>query len=245
MKIELNDLYKKFDNEIEILKGINFNDDFNALAIIGPSGDGKSTLLRILGGLLSYTSGNIFIDNKELGHNDKKLIDYRRTIGFVFQQGGLFRHMTAMDNIIIPLVKVHGFNNIDAKERAKELLDRFGLLNDADKKPSELSGGQQQRIAIARAIASKPKLLLLDEPTSALDPEYTNEVLDMINELKNDGIDFVIVTHEIGFARHACDKIAFLIGGRIIESGNSVDIFNNPKTIQLKNFLDKLLEWKV
>lgn len=245
MIIEFKNLSKSFEIGTEIIKSMDFFEDINTLAIIGPSGDGKSTLLRILGGLITPTSGRLWVDGEEVAGNDGMMIAYRRKIGFVFQQGGLFRHLTAMENITLPLVKVHLQSKEEAEVRGIELLTRFGLLEDAHKRPSELSGGQQQRIAIARAIAPKPKILLLDEPTSALDPEYTTEVLDMINELKDEGMHFIIVTHEMGFARHACEKVAFLYEGQLLEYGNSDDVFEKPQTQALKNFLGKLLEWRV
>lgn len=245
MRIELQGLSKQFVEGKDILKSVDFCDDIHTLAIIGPSGDGKSTLLRILGGLISPSGGQIRVNGEQLLEDETALTSYRRKIGFVFQQGGLFRHMTALDNIAVPLVCVHGLSKAQAEEQAFKLLTRFGLLKDAHKKPSSLSGGQQQRIAIARAIAPNPQILLLDEPTSALDPEYTTEVLNMINELKQDGIDFIIVTHEMGFARHACTKVAFLYGGRLLEYGDSDTVFTVPKTEELKNFLSKLLEWKI
>lgn len=245
MRVEIRGLSKQFTENKEILKSIDFCDDIHTLAIIGPSGDGKSTLLRILGGLISPSDGQVWVNGEQIAEEETALTAYRRKIGFVFQQGGLFRHMNALDNIAVPLVHVHGLPKLQAKERAVELLTRFGLLADAYKKPSSLSGGQQQRIAIARAIAPKPQILLLDEPTSALDPEYTTEVLDMINELKQDGMDFIIVTHEMGFARHACEKVAFLYGGKLLEYGYSDTVFTAPKTEELKNFLGKLLEWKI
>lgn len=245
MKIKFQALSKQFDDGRFIINEMDYDDDIHTLAIIGSSGSGKSTLLRMLGGLLTPTSGTIWIDGQEIEQTDAALTAYRKQIGFVFQQGGLFRHMSALDNIAIPLVKVHGYDKTQANDRALELLKRFGLENEAHKKPSELSGGQQQRVAIARAIAPKPKLLLLDEPTSALDPEYTNEVLDIVNELQKEGMDFVIVTHEMGFARHACEKIAFLHDGKLIETGRSEDVFQHPQTEQLQKFLSKLLEWNV
>lgn len=245
MKIEIKALTKQFTQDKVILKSIDFCDDVHTLAIIGPSGDGKSTFLRILGGLLSPTKGQIWVNEQELPIEEAQLTTYRRKIGFVFQQGGLFSHMSALDNIALPLMQVHGLSKHDAHQQAMQLLTRFHLQEDAFKKPVELSGGQQQRIAIARAIAPKPAILLLDEPTSALDPEYTTEVLDMINELKEDGIDFMIVTHEMGFARHACDKVAFLYNGQLLEYGDSDTVFTKPKTKELENFLGKLLEWRV
>lgn len=245
MKVEFNGLSKEFQDNRIILKPMNFSDDIHTLAIIGPSGGGKSTLLRIIGGLISPSSGTLFLDGMQLPEKEEELQKFRKKIGFVFQQGGLFRHMTARENIMFPLIKVHNYSEKEAKKCADNLIERFGMLNDADKRPFLLSGGQQQRISIARAIAPKPKILLLDEPTSALDPEYTTEVLDIVNELKDEGMDFIIVTHEMGFARHACEKVAFLYNGELMEYGKSNEMFNNPKTNELKNFLGKLLEWNV
>lgn len=245
MKIRIQSLSKQFTDDCYVLKNLNFDDDIHTLAVIGSSGSGKSTMLRILGGLLSPTTGDIYVGGERIGQNEADLVRYRSQIGFVFQQGGLFRHLSALENIALPLIKVHNYEKAQAKETAMALLKRFGLENDGYKKPSELSGGQQQRVAIARAVAPKPKLLLLDEPTSALDPEYTNEVLDIVNELKKDGLDFIIVTHEMGFARHACDKVAFLYDGRLIEYGESSELFTHPKTKELDRFLSKLLEWNV
>jgi len=245
MKVEIQGLSKRFDDGREILNDINFRDDIRTLSIIGPSGSGKSTLLRILGGLIPPSSGRICMNGDDVPFSESELIHYRKKIGFVFQQGGLFKHLTGLQNIAVPLIKVHGFSEKEAKDRALNLLERFGLHEDAHKKPGALSGGQQQRIAIARAIAPKPEILLLDEPTSALDPEYTTQVLDMINELKQEGINFIIVTHEMGFAWHACVKVMFLHYGNILEAGLSREVFANPKTPQLRQFLSKLLGWNV
>ena len=243
MKIEFQGLTKQYDQEHIVLKPMDFSDDIHTLAIIGPSGGGKSTLLRILGGLLLPTAGRVVVGGEELPVDESALQKYRKRLGFVFQQGGLFRHLSAIENIALPLEKVHGYTRQEAGRRAEELLERFGLGADGRKKPGALSGGQQQRVAIARAVAAKPKLLLLDEPTSALDPEYTNEVLDVIDELKKEGMDFVIVTHEMGFARHACEKVAFLCEGSLLEYGDSASLFTHPKTQQLDRFLSRLLEW--
>ncbi len=245
MKIEFQGLTRQFDNNRVILNPMDFSDDIHTLAIIGPSGGGKSTLLRILGGLILPTAGQLMVDGKKVPSDEASLQKYRRELGFVFQQGGLFRHLSAFENITLPLCQVHGYTRQEAEKRAAELLERFGLSGDGHKKPSALSGGQQQRVAIARAVAAKPRLLLLDEPTSALDPEYTTEVLDVVNELKNEGMDFIIVTHEMGFARHACDKAAFLCEGSLMEYGDSASLFARPKTGQLERFLGKLLEWNV
>lgn len=243
MKIELRQLTKFFENGRVVLDNIDFADDIRTLALIGSSGGGKSTMLRILGGLIAPSSGEVIIDGTNVGGSDSALLNYRRKIGFVFQQGGLFNHLNAIDNIMLPLIKVHDFKKDEAKEKAENLLFKFGLQEEAKKMPHALSGGQRQRIAIAKAIAPNPRFLLLDEPTSALDPEYTTDVLNMINELREEGMNFVIVTHEMGFACQACDKMAFLYKGRIREYGDSQIKFNKPETEQLQTFLNKLLIW--
>ena len=245
MKIKIENLTKKFSENRYILKDINLNDDIKSLAIIGPSGGGKSTLLKIIAGLITPTDGKIEINNITLNFTEEELLKYRRSIGFIFQQDGLFKHMTVLENIVNPLVQVHNYEIEEAKKVALKYLTRFGLKDEINKRPFELSGGQKQRVSIARAIAFKPKFLLFDEPTSALDPEYTVEVLDIINELRDEGINFIIVTHEMGFARHACEKVCFLYGGKILEYGDSAKIFTNPSTPELKKFLGKLLEWNV
>jgi len=245
MQVDLSHLSKSFDDKTTVLSDICFHEDIRTLALIGPSGGGKSTLLRILGGLLLPTSGEVCIEGKNIGKCEKELMAYRHNVGFVFQQSGLFLHMSAIKNITLPLEKVYGYSVKEAEQRALALLDQFGLLDDQQKRPAELSGGQQQRIAIARAIAAKPKFLLLDEPTSALDPEYTNEVLDTIDILKKEGMNFIIVTHEMGFARHACEDLAFLYNGKLLEFGKSKTCFTAPKTAELSRFLSRLLEWNV
>ena len=241
MRLEINNLSKSFDGKRMALDDICYSGDIETLALIGQSGCGKSTFLRILGGLIPASAGTVLLDGETAAESE----DYRKKTGFVFQQGGLFSHLSAIDNITLPLVKVHGLTEEDARERARGLLSRFGLESEAHKKPAQLSGGQKQRVSIARAVAPKPKILLLDEPTSALDPEYTTEVLNMIRELKDERLSFIIATHEMGFAYHACDKLIFLSEGRILESGESSEVFTEPKTLELKNFLSKLLEWKV
>ncbi len=243
MKLELQNVSKRFGDERDVLNGLSYRSEFHNLAVIGPSGCGKSTLLRIIGGLLTPSGGTVALNGHALPQTETALIAYRKQLGFVFQQGGLFRHMTALQNIAVPLMQVHGIPQKQAEAQAMELLARFGLAADADKRPAQLSGGQQQRIAIARAVAPHPKLLLLDEPTSALDPEYTGEVLDVINELRGDGIDFIIVTHEMGFAQRACEQVVFLSEGRIAEAGPSSRLFAAPETEALRRFLAKLLEW--
>ena len=245
MRIEFQKIRKDFGDGREIVRSVDYSGDFETLAIIGPSGAGKSTLLRIIGGLITPSSGRMLFDGRELDFTEPALEAHRKSLGFVFQQGGLFSHMPALRNIALPLEAVHGVSKADAEARAMELLRRFNLADSSHKLPAALSGGQQQRVAIARAIAARPKLLLLDEPTSALDPEYTTEVLDIINELRGEGINFIIVTHEMGFARHACEKIMFIHDGALLEHGRSQDLFTDPQTPELQRFLSKLLEWDV
>ena len=242
MHVRIRGLCKDFGS-VPVLDGIDFDDDVSSLAVIGPSGGGKSTLLRIIGGLLAPSAGTVEVDGSPVVYNERTLPGYRAQLGFVFQSSGLFKHLSAQENIALPLRTVHRVEKGAAQERARKLLDRFGLLADAGKLPDELSGGQRQRVAIARAVAARPKLLLLDEPTSALDPEYTSEVLDVVRDLHAEGTRFVIVTHEMGFARHACDKVAFLHGGRILEYGPSAQVFDGAKTPELQRFLGKLLAW--
>ncbi|MEA4807534.1 MULTISPECIES: amino acid ABC transporter ATP-binding protein [Acetobacterium] len=244
MNIELINICKTFQDEL-VLQDVCGSFDIHSIAVIGPSGGGKSTLLRIIGGLLAPDSGSLKIDGEIIGFSNKYLQSYRRNIGFVFQSKGLFEHLTALENIILPLVHTFGMGKSQALEISSKLFERFGLTDEKSKYPFQLSGGQQQRIAIARAVAVKPKLLLLDEPTSALDPEYTAEVLNMLGELQNEGLKTIIVTHEMGFAKNACEKVVFLANKQIIESGNSSRIFKNPQTEELQNFLNKILEWKV
>ena len=244
MRMQLEGVTRSFGDAV-VLDGINFDDDVTTLAIIGPSGGGKSTLLRILGGLLAPSSGQILLDGKPVPTEEAALAPLRASLGFVFQDGGLFHHLSARENIALPLRAVHGMDAEAANARADELLERFGLAGEGDKRPAQLSGGQRQRVAIARAVAPRPRMLLLDEPTSALDPEYTTEVLDLLRDLKNEGTRFITVTHEMGFARHACDKVAFLTSGKLAEYGPSEQVFTAPATPELKRFLGKLLEWSV
>ncbi len=244
MNIELVEISKKFKSE-QVLDNVNFESEIHSIAIIGPSGGGKSTLLRIIGGLLEADSGILKIDGEEIIFKESRLQEYRRQIGFVFQSKGLFEHYTAEENVILPLIYTFKMKRDAAILIAEKLFDRFGLTGEKNKYPFQLSGGQQQRIAIARAVAIKPKLLLLDEPTSALDPEYTAEVLNMLEELQLEGLKTMIVTHEMGFARKACEKIIFLANSQILEVGASNEIFNDPKTKELKGFLSLVLEWRM
>jgi polar amino acid transport system ATP-binding protein len=215
----------------------------HSLVLIGPSGGGKSTLLRVVAGLEMPEEGAVEVNGESVIFSESSLAKHRRTVGVVFQAFNLFPHLSALDNITLALEKVHGFSKPDAKEIALDSLRRFRLETHAHKKPAELSGGQKQRIAIARAIAIKPKLMLFDEPTSALDPEMTAEVLDVIQELRQEGRDFILVTHEMGFARQVADEIVFLADGKILESGPASSIFDQPKTLPCRDFLSRVLKY--
>lgn len=241
MHVKIKNINHQFDNH-HVLKDICFEDECSCLAIIGPSGGGKSTLLRILGGLIYPTSGQFSFNHQEINFKDNH--EWYKKIGFVFQSNGLFPHLTGIQNITLPLTEVFNVPQEEAKKQAYELLERFGLVKDAHKYPHQLSGGQCQRIAIARAVAVKPELLLLDEPTSALDPEYTTEVLNMVHELIAEGQSIILVTHEMGFARLSCEKVMFLYDGRLIEYNDSRLLFENPQHESLKSFLNKILEWR-
>ena len=245
MRIELSDIRLSFASGIDVLDDLSYSAEFQALAVIGPSGGGKSTLLRVVAGLIRPSAGSFRLDGTPVEWSGRGLQAYQRTIGFVFQSRGLFPHLTAIENITLPLIHVFGQSREQAEDTAHHYLRRFSLENDGHKYPVELSGGQQQRIAIARAVAVRPRLLLLDEPTSALDPELTAEVLDMIAELKADGLHLILVTHEMGFAHRSCDQVLFLADGRAVESGPADRLFAHPETPELKAFLDKILEWSV
>ncbi|MCP4849235.1 MAG: amino acid ABC transporter ATP-binding protein, partial [Verrucomicrobiaceae bacterium] len=223
MRVSASGLHKRFE-ETKALDGIDFDikEDVSVLALIGPSGGGKSTLLRVLGGLEVPDEGVVSVSGTEMDFSSEdSLLAHRRSNGFLFQSFNLFPHKRAIDNIVLPLEKVHGLSPGEANQRAIDALERFGLVEHSSKFPAQLSGGQQQRVAIARAIAHGPGLLFLDEPTSALDPEMTAEVLDLIVELKDGGQDIVLSTHEMGFARQVADEVAFLAEGRIAEIGHA------------------------
>ena len=243
MLVSLSGVHLSYEDSTEVLHDFSFHEDVRSLAVIGRSGCGKTTLLRVLGGLLVPQQGTVQVGERVLGRDEGSLLAYRRSIGYVFQQGGLFLHMNALDNIARPLELVHKYTRAQARETAEQLLVRFGLIDQGHKYPRELSGGQYQRIAIARAIAAKSSLLLLDEPTSALDPEYTNEVLGMVEELKSTGVNFIIVTHEMGFAHKACEKVMLMDAGQIVEYGNSRELFANPKTEAMRHFIADSFHW--
>ena len=243
MRLELDGISKRF-GEQQALRGVTLSlPDFQSLAIIGPSGGGKTTLLRIIAGLETPEAGQLIIDGQALDFSEAALLAHRRSIGTVFQAYNLFPHLTARENVLLPLVKVHGVPLAEARETVESLFERFQLSRHADRRPAELSGGQQQRVAIVRAIAIKPRFLVFDEPTSALDPEMTAEVLDFIAELRAEGRDLIIVTHNMGFARQVSDYCVFIAEGRAVEEGPSAEVFSRPKTPELVNFLDKVLRY--
>jgi polar amino acid transport system ATP-binding protein len=243
MKLKATDLCKSFGRQI-VLRNVNLNlEQVHALAFIGPSGGGKSTLLRILAGLEKPDSGRLDLNDREVIYREKELMAHRRSIGTVFQAFNLFPHLTALQNITLPLEKVHRYKPPEARRVAEEILERFQLSEHCDKPPAQLSGGQRQRVAIARAISIKPKLLLFDEPTSALDPEMTAEVLEVIEELRKEGQDLVLVTHQMGFAHRIADQIALLSGGQIMECGPPSQVLDNPVSEITRQFLAKILKY--
>lgn len=212
------------------------------LVLVGPSGGGKSTLLRILAGLDVPVAGSVSFDGVPLPRDERALGGYRRTVGTVFQAYNLFPHLTAMDNLLLPLVRVHGLSPAAAAERVREPLRRFGLEEHAGKRPAELSGGQRQRIAILRALVVRPQRLFLDEPTSALDPEMATEVLAMIGELREGGTQFVLVTHEMGFARRVADEIALIAAGGCPVLASPPDFFDRCRDAGVTTFLQRTLQ---
>ncbi|NKE10859.1 amino acid ABC transporter ATP-binding protein, partial [Kocuria subflava] len=211
------------------------------VVIIGPSGSGKSTLCRTINRLETIDDGEIRIDGKPLPKEGKALAKLRADVGMVFQSFNLFAHRSVLQNVTLGPMKVRGKSSSEAKERAMELLKRVGVDNQADKLPAQLSGGQQQRVAIARALAMSPKVMLFDEPTSALDPEMINEVLDTMATLAKQGMTMIVVTHEMGFARRAADRVVFMADGQIVEQNTPEEFFANPQSDRAKDFLSKIL----
>jgi glutamate transport system ATP-binding protein len=211
------------------------------VVVVGASGSGKSTLCRCINRLETVSSGTITIDGEPLPEEGKRLARLRSDVGMVFQSFNLFGHKTVLDNVTLGPTKVRGQSKADAAATARELLRRVGVDAKEDSYPSELSGGQQQRVAIARALAMKPKLMLFDEPTSALDPEMIKEVLDVMTELARDGMTMLVVTHEMGFARQAADRVVFMDAGAIAEEGTPEDFFTNARTDRARDFLSKIL----
>jgi glutamate transport system ATP-binding protein len=211
------------------------------VVVIGPSGSGKSTLCRTINRLETVDSGAISIDGKPLPHEGKELARLRADVGMVFQSFNLFAHKTVLENVTLGQIKVRKADKKVAETKARALLDRVGVAAQADKYPAQLSGGQQQRVAIARALAMDPKVMLFDEPTSALDPEMINEVLEVMQQLARDGMTMVVVTHEMGFARSAANRVVFMADGKIVEEATPDEFFNNPRSDRAKDFLSKIL----
>ncbi|MEU3399698.1 amino acid ABC transporter ATP-binding protein [Streptomyces filamentosus] len=211
------------------------------VVVIGPSGSGKSTLCRTINRLETIDAGTITIDGKPLPAEGRELARLRSDVGMVFQSFNLFAHKTVLENVMLGQIKVRGTAKAEAETKARALLERVGVAAQADKYPAQLSGGQQQRVAIARALAMGPKVMLFDEPTSALDPEMINEVLEVMQQLAREGMTMVVVTHEMGFARSAADRVVFMADGRIVEQATPEDFFSNPRSDRAKDFLSKIL----
>jgi polar amino acid transport system ATP-binding protein len=239
MKLHLDNLSKTYDKNV--LKDINLKvEDKKVIGIIGPSGGGKSTLLRILAGIEEADQGSIAINGSKISKENMNI--YHKKIGFVFQNHSLFPHLSVLKNITLILEKVHKKNKNKAEKKAKRLLKKFGLIEHIHKKPSQLSGGQSQRVSIVRSLSIDPDILFFDEPTSALDPILTFEVLETIIKLREEEKDFIIVTHEIGFAKEVADYIVFIDKGSIIEHGTA-SILDTPKSPELIEFLSKVFSW--
>jgi glutamate transport system ATP-binding protein len=212
------------------------------VVVIGPSGSGKSTLCRTINRLETIDEGTITLDGKDLPQEGKALAALRAEVGMVFQSFNLFAHKTILENVTLGPIKVRGMGKAEAEKKARELLDRVGVGHQAEKYPAMLSGGQQQRVAIARALAMEPKVMLFDEPTSALDPEMIKEVLDVMVDLAQQGMTMVVVTHEMGFARTAADRVVFMADGAIIEENTPEEFFTHPRSDRAKDFLGKILK---
>jgi glutamate transport system ATP-binding protein len=234
---------EKFFGDLHVLQDINLSIvTGEVVVVIGPSGSGKSTLCRTINRLEPIDSGEILIDGQPLPQEGKYLARLRADVGMVFQSFNLFAHKTILDNVTLGPIKARKMRKADAEEEAMLLLDRVGIANQASKLPAQLSGGQQQRAAIARALAMHPKLMLFDEPTSALDPEMINEVLDVMTNLASEGMTMIVVTHEMGFARRAADRVIFMSDGQILEEAAPDSFFNHPQTDRAKDFLAKILQ---
>ncbi|MDD7409202.1 MAG: amino acid ABC transporter ATP-binding protein [Anaerovoracaceae bacterium] len=237
--IEIKNLVKSFGDN-EVLKGITETiHDNEVVCVIGPSGSGKSTFLRCINLLEKPTSGEIYLDGKLI--EEKTINETRARMGMVFQQFNLFPHKSVMDNLTLAPMKVKNMSKADAEKKAQELLEKVGLGDRGSSFPAELSGGQQQRVAIARALAMDPEIMLFDEPTSALDPEMVGEVLEVMKDLAAQGMTMVIVTHEMGFAREAADRVFFMDQGYVMEQGTPDEVFGNPQNERTKSFLSKVL----
>ena len=234
---------KKHFGDLEVLKGIDQHiKQGEKVVVIGPSGSGKSTFLRCLNLLEVPTEGEILIEDKSSTAQTTNVNKIREKMGMVFQQFNLFPHLTVLDNITLAPIKVKKMPKAEAEKLARELLNKVGLADKEDSYPAQLSGGQQQRIAIARALAMQPDIMLFDEPTSALDPEMVGEVLSVMKDLADGGMTMVVVTHEMGFAREVASRVLFMDGGYVLEEGTPDEVFSNPKNERTKEFLSKVLK---
>src|SRR5881398_2468744 len=232
----------KYFGPLHVLKNINLEvPQGEVVVVIGPSGSGKSTLCRTINRLETIDTGSIAIDGKPLPQEGKELARLRADVGMVFQSFNLFAHKTVLENVMLGQIKVRKADKKQAEEKARALLDRVGVATQADKYPAQLSGGQQQRVAIARALAMDPKVMLFDEPTSALDPEMINEVLDVMTSLAREGMTMIVVTHEMGFARRAANRVVFMDAGRIVEEAPPEEFFTAPRSDRARDFLSKIL----
>jgi len=232
----------KYFGELHVLQDTDRSVDAGeVVVVVGPSGSGKSTLCRTINRLEPIDSGTIRLDGRPLPTEGRELARLRSDVGMVFQQFNLFAHMRVLDNVTLGPVKVRGQSKQQAERRAREVLARVGVEDQAHKLPAQLSGGQQQRVAIARALAMDPKLLLFDEPTSALDPEMINEVLDVMRDLATAGMTMMVISHEMGFARSAANRVVFMDNGRILEAAPPEEFFANPRTERAKDFLSKII----
>ncbi len=245
-KIEIKNVYKDYENNdgtiLHAVKNVSLTvNDGEVVVIIGPSGSGKSTLLRTVNGIEKAQKGSILIDGEDIMDPSTDIRKVREEVGMVFQSFNLFPHLSVIDNIILAPMKVKKLSKEEATEKGMALLKRVGLADKAKQKPGQLSGGQQQRVAIARALAMEPKAMLFDEPTSALDPEMIKEVLDVMLSLASSGMTMLLVTHEMGFAKAAADKVVFMADGVVVEEGKPDEMFSSPKTQRTKDFLNHIL----
>jgi glutamate transport system ATP-binding protein len=233
----------KWFGQLHVLKDIDLTvHRGEVVVVIGPSGSGKSTLCRAINRLETIDRGTIALDGQPLPQEGKALANLRAEVGMVFQSFNLFAHKTILENVTLGPIKVRGAKKADAEQRGRELLERVGVDHQAEKYPAQLSGGQQQRVAIARALAMEPKVMLFDEPTSALDPEMIKEVLDVMVDLAKRGMTMVVVTHEMGFARTAGDRVIFMDAGSIVEENTPEEFFTNPQSARAQDFLGKILK---
>ena len=240
--VVLSDVQKHF-GQLHALKDIDLTvTSGEVVVVIDPSGSGKSTLCRTINRLETIDEGTITLDGKELPQEGKALAALRAEVGMVFQSFNLFAHKTILENVTLGPIKVRGMGKAEAETKARELLDRVGVGHQAEKYPAQLSGGQQQRVAIARALAMEPKVMLFDEPTSALDPEMIKEVLDVMVDLAEQGMTMIVVTHEMGFARTAANRVVFMSDGKIVEENTPEEFFTNPQSDRAKDFLGKILK---